>query len=533
MGDPGRLRQVLINLVGNGVKFTQKGEVVFASARLAGERQEARVQFSVRDTGIGIAADKQQLIFEAFAQADGSITRRYGGTGLGLAISTQLVELMGGRIWVESEPGAGSTFHFTAAFELPQTARPLSPATQSLNGLRVLVVDDHATNRRILCEMLSRWGMLPAVAESGETALAAMRQAKAEARPFPLVLLDLHMPALDGLQVAEHITHDPALTESAVILLTSAGIPRAGKRRLPGIRACVSKPLKQSELFDVIMTTMTEGRRARSRPAPRRSSGKKLRILLAEDKPVNQTVAIHLLRKLGHSATVAGNGREALEMFRKGAQGIDAILMDIQMPEMDGFEATAAIRSEEKKTGGHVPIIAMTADALREDRERCLASGMDGYVSKPVREQELFDAIRQAMGAEMPVKSDEEEMNAIRERFPGDNRLLRELVRLFLADVPSMMEQIRTALANGNAEALRIAAHTLKGSISNFATAGAWETALELEGVARRGELSTAAGVQQALEARMAALTRTLEALSRHSAGRKGTGHEKNPGSRG
>ncbi len=521
LGDAGRLRQILVNLVANAAKFTHKGEVIVRVAVIETLARQARLQFSVSDTGIGIPVEKQKLIFEAFAQADGSITRQYGGTGLGLAISTQLVELMGGRIWVESKPGEGSTFHFTANFDLPEGVRPALGAPESLDGLRVLVVDDHATNQRILQEMLTQWRMLPSLADSGETALAAMREAKAAGQPFRLVLLDLHMPVLDGLQVAERISREPELAESAVILLTSAGMPRGGARRMPGIRACVSKPVKQSELFDTIVSTVAGGRRGPSRRPAARSSAKSQRILLAEDHAVNQAMAVHLLRKMGHTVKVASNGREALEMFGKDGQNFDAILMDIQMPEMDGFEATAAIRGIEKEGGERVPIIAMTAHALKGDRERCLAAGMDGYVSKPVRERELFEALRDATGSEAPEKPGGEEGEAILGRFQGDAKLARKLARLFLADSGSMMERIRGALAQGDAEALRIAAHTLKGSVGNFSTTGAYEAALEIEKLARRVDLPSAARACQELEAHMARLTVTLEGLGgRRPAGR-------------
>jgi len=514
-GDPGRLRQILVNLVGNGVKFTRQGDVVVHVEALEARQGRAQLKFSVADSGIGIPPEKQKLVFEAFAQADGSITREYGGTGLGLAISSQLVELMGGRIWVESEPGHGSTFYFTANFDVPESTRPHSSEPVGLHDLKVLVVDDHAVNRRILREMLSRWGMLPSLAGSGEAAMAAMREARAAASPFRLVLLDLHMPALDGMQVAEQISRDPELAGPAVILMTSAGMPRAGKRRLPGVRAFVSKPVKQSELFDAIVNTVTSGRRTPARRSVASASGKRLRVLLVEDNLVNQTMAVHLLRKRSHTVVVAGNGHEALNILGKESRRFDAILMDIQMPDMDGFEATTAIRAAEKNNGGHVPIIAMTAHALKGDRERCLAAGMDGYVSKPVRERELFDALGQAVATDAGVPPEEEvEMRAIVERFDGDRKLARKLARMLLADSESMMQGIRHGLAQGDPEALRLAAHALKGSVGNFSTTGAYEAVVELENLARQGDLAMAVQAYEDLQGQMARLTRVLEKLS-------------------
>jgi PAS domain S-box-containing protein len=400
VGDPLRLRQIIVNLVGNAVKFTEDGEVVLRVEPLARsaskETDKVGLHFSVRDTGIGIPADKQQVIFEAFAQADGSTTRKYGGTGLGLAISTQLVAMMGGRIWVESNPGKGSTFHFTANFGLAQgvAQRPARAPLSSLNGLPVLVVDDNLTNRRILEEMLGAWGMRPRLAAGGREALAALAEAAVAGEPYTLVLLDGHMPGMDGFDLAERLQQTPSLGPARVLMLTSAGQPMDVQRcRQLGIGAYLMKPVKQSELLDTILSALgatLERTETAAKISETPEGGRHLHVLLAEDNAVNQRLAVRLLEKQGHSVVVASTGREALKALKR--EPFDVVLMDVQMPEMDGFEATAAIR-EHEAIGRHQPIIGLTAHAMKGDRERCLAAGMDDYVCKPIHPQELYDAI--------------------------------------------------------------------------------------------------------------------------------------------
>jgi signal transduction histidine kinase/DNA-binding response OmpR family regulator len=398
-GDPGRLRQIVTNLVGNALKFTERGEVVVHVGMEAETADEACLHFAVSDTGVGIPPERQQLIFEAFTQADTSTTRKYGGTGLGLTISSRLVELMGGRIWVESAVGQGSTFHFTARFALAKepAVRPLRAPPASLHDLPVLVVDDNATNRRILHEMLSHWGMRPLAVDGGQAALAALEQARSAGEPFPLVLLDGHMPEMDGFDLAERIQQGPGRTRTTVVMLTSAGRPEDIARcRQLGITAYLMKPIKQSELFDTVVTALSGPLRppqaAAICPQPVPSAGERpLRVLLAEDNAVNQKLAVRLLEKQGHMVAVANNGQEALAALER--QPFDLVLMDVEMPEMDGLEATAAIRRKEQGTGRHIPILAMTAHAMKGDQERCLAAGMDGYLSKPIQVKELFATI--------------------------------------------------------------------------------------------------------------------------------------------
>jgi CheY-like chemotaxis protein len=355
----------------------------------------------VRDTGIGISPQKQRCIFEAFTQADGSTTRQYGGTGLGLTISQQLARLMGGRMWVESEVGQGSAFHFTIVVEEVPTPTPkITPAALlELQDLPVLVVDDNATNRRIYEAVLRNWGMKPTVAESGAQALQLMAQAEDSGRGFSLVLLDCHMPKMDGFMLAEELKLRNSLSNKTVIMLTSAEhLTDCERRRQIGLAACLTKPVKQSELLSTILKTIKRPALAQtatgaSLEAQPRSGimNSGLRILLVEDDLVNQRLAMRLLEKQGYTVSIAGDGQAALAMLEQ--ESFDLTLMDIQMPKMNGFEVTATIRQREHLTGAHMPIVAMTAYAMKGDREQCLAAGMDGYVSKPIRPKELFEAI--------------------------------------------------------------------------------------------------------------------------------------------
>ena len=400
-GDPTRLRQVLNNLVGNALKFTAAGEVI---VQVRGVRQEAggtEIHFTVSDTGVGIALDKQQVIFESFSQADGSTSRKYGGTGLGLTISSRLVEMMGGRIWVESEAGQGSHFHFLARFGVPQGVPAASPPRPvSLPGLPVVIVDDNATNRRILHALLSGWGAQVAVAETGLAALAALRQGRDSGHPFRLLITDAHMPEMDGFGLAVQVRDDPTLADVSIIMLTSAG-QRGDAARCKdlGVAGYLTKPIRESELHDAVVRVL--GRKPaeaavmgivvrESRAVPGR------RILLAEDNRVNQALAVRLLQKRGYTVVVAGNGREALEALE--TQTFDLALMDVQMPEMDGLEATAAIREKEKTGAARLPIIALTAHAMKGDEARCLVAGMDGYVTKPISSRALFAMLEKHLG---------------------------------------------------------------------------------------------------------------------------------------
>ncbi|HMC82772.1 MAG TPA: response regulator, partial [Candidatus Polarisedimenticolia bacterium] len=470
LGDPGRLRQILLNLVGNGIKFTDRGEVVLHAEVESRREGEIRLHAAVADTGIGIPPEKQRAIFEAFEQADTSTTREYGGTGLGLAICSQLVDLMGGRLWVESRLGQGSTFHFTVGLGL-RGERSRTPTR--LRGVSVLVVDDNVTNRHILEEMLSSWRMRPTAADSAREALASIERASAGGKPIRIVLADALMPEMDGFTLARRIRQNPRFAETRVILLTSAGQRAPGARPRPaGISACLTKPVKQSDLLDAILTSLhglpSPGARA-SRAAPGPASRQaRLRILVAEDNVVNQKLLVSLLKKRGHWVEVADNGRKA--MTAAAERPFDLVLMDLQMPVMGGFEATAAIRGREQSVGGHVRIVAVTAHALEGERERCLAAGMDGYLSKPVRAQTLYELIEDS-GRPHPGTSPEASGSrssgadldeiALLAGVGGDRRLLRELVDLFLVDSPKLLAKIARAVKGRDAATLARAAHTL------------------------------------------------------------------------
>ena len=410
IGDPTRLRQVIVNLVGNAMKFTAQGEVSLRVARedTAQETggQDLLLHFTIRDTGIGIPKEQQRTIFEAFTQVDGSITRRFGGTGLGLAITSKLVGKMGGRIWLESEVGEGTTFHFTAKLGV-DTTRPaeIAPRAGDLHELPVLIVDDNATNRRIFEDMTRRWGMQPISTDGGATGLQALRQARAAARPFRLILLDYQMPNMDGLEFAKRARDENLAGNAAILLLTSTGQRHdlAACREL-GIVERLTKPVGRSELLNAILNATDaleadpEAAAAIAQPAaleagsPEAMPRVALSVLVAEDNAVNQRLATRLLERMGHTCVVANNGQEAVHAFQPGT--FDVILMDIQMPQMDGYQATAAIRAiERERYARRTPVIALTAHAMKGDREKCLAADMDDYLSKPIKAEELRAAL--------------------------------------------------------------------------------------------------------------------------------------------
>jgi PAS domain S-box-containing protein len=580
VGDPGRLGQVIINLVGNAIKFTGQGEVVL-SVRKADDRAMARAAlrdehvieseataagkrsndsvtlwFAVRDTGRGIPRDKQSRLFQPFSQADSSTTREFGGTGLGLTIAKRLVTLMDGRIWFDSEPGHGSTFSFTATLGI-QAAGAGSGAAQAepvtLRGLRVLAVDDNATNRLILEEMLTRWCMVPALAESAPEALAALAKARETGIPFAVVLSDVMMPGVDGFQLAERIKGEANLAGTAVILLSSSDRQHNSARcREAGVAAYLSKPVKQSELLDAIVTALdlapsdanreTIGRDGSQPPRePCRSRG--LCVLLVEDNATNKMLAVTLLEKAGHTVETACNGKEALAAL--SSRCFDVVLMDVQMPEMDGLECTERIRERERATGAHIPIVAMTAHAMKGDRQRCLEAGMDGYVAKPVQAEALYEALGQFAASHTHTGRDSTAtalrgaegvetrrgVGAEAERAPGSRPCgmldkvallarvggradrLRTIIRIFLDESRGLMAELKDAVARGNAAGLIRPAHSLKGALGIFGAKGVVEAACALESLAQAGELTGGSEAYTRLEVEMENLKSALEAL--------------------
>ncbi len=529
-GDAGRLRQVIVNLVGNAIKFTAHGEVVVEAAKTGQSEGDAVLEFTVRDTGIGIAPEKLTAVFEPFVQADGSTTRKYGGTGLGLPISMQLVELMGGRLWAESETGVGTAFHFTARFEVSERdARQLHAGeTADLEGMRVLIVDDNATNRRFLEELFLRWKAIPFPAESGRAAIAEVQRRVEMGGPFDLILLDAHMPGMDGFAAAERLREIPWASDTVIIMLSSAlEMNDAARCRQAGIGAYLVKPIRPSDLLSKISGAIgaVADKSAAIAVQPQTPSRRSLRVLLAEDSAVNQKFVTRLLEKQGHRVRVAETGKIALRFMND--ERFDAVLMDLQMPEMNGFEATAAIREREIVTGQHVPIIALTACALKGDRERCLDAGMDAYISKPVRAAELLQTLESwapcsgsfdlsnlapapRLNPREPNGAPPIDRRALLEHVDGDLDLLRLLTQMFEGESRTMLAQIEEALAADDARGLEMNAHKLKGAISHFSARAAVEMAAQLESLGRERRLVEAGAVVVAIEAE---IERILPAL--------------------
>jgi two-component system sensor histidine kinase/response regulator len=556
LGDAGRLRQIVINLVGNAIKFTHEGEVVVevgvasthpAPPNLTDEQNAPAIrspfedngtptrcadtpapttvelQFCVADTGIGIPPDKLGRVFEAFEQADASTTRNYGGTGLGLAIVRRLVELMHGRVWIESTVGQGSRFYFTVSLELCEQPPPERPAAKrgALKGTRALIVDDNATNRRILDEILRSWELTPTTCGDAGEALAQMRAGFRGGKPYELLLSDVNMPECDGFTFLEQIRRDPSLADIVAIMLTSGDRAEdAARCQQLGVAQRLMKPIKQSELHDAILDALgIEPRQTEAKPATGTLTlpeTRPLRILLAEDSLVNQRLAVGLLERHSHRVTIANNGRQAFELA--SGDNFDVILMDLQMPEVDGLEATRLIRERERQTGQHVPIIAMTAHALKGDRERCLAAGMDEYVAKPVRERQLLTALRAVLGEEVPPVPDEvpEALTASDPHVidweealricAGDRDLLRDVAEAFLEEHPRRIVELRRSIDTADWELLHRSAHTIKGSMRYFGAHAAFDRAFGLEQLAANQSLEGAEEIFGLLQQELAKL---------------------------
>src|SRR6202142_359271 len=528
VGDLGRLRQVLVNLVGNAIKFTERGEVVVEAEKEGEEEGRVILHFRIRDTGIGIPNEKQVAVFEAFTQADGSTTRKYGGTGLGLTITKRLVQLMGGEIWVESRPGEGSTFHFTTRIgissEQAESPEVLSP--EILRNSLVLVVDDNQTNRIILVEMLKSWGIKTQAAKSGKEALCLLEDSYKDGHAFTLIISDLQMPEMDGFAFLEDVRKQTKFKRIPAVILSSTA-QRSEKERSYrlGIAAHLTKPVQPSELLDALLSAVTKPIQPPKTKTRERGSAEEkhvIRVLLAEDNVVNQTLAIRLLEKHGHHVVLAVNGREALDALEK--EKFDLVLMDVQMPVMDGLEAIRTIRKNEAVGGGHVPIIALTAHAMKGDRERCMEAGADDYMTKPIRTSFLIAAIEQigaskqiVLPAVAPPKevatSPPIDLKGALERFEGDRGLLEELAQLFKDECLRTLEEIRGAIAAADAPLLTRLAHNLKGSSASLSALPLSQAAAELEKLVRSGDLSNAGNLSRKVEKEAGHLILELDSI--------------------
>jgi two-component system sensor histidine kinase/response regulator len=505
MGDPTRLRQILINLAGNAIKFTKEGEVSVRAQRLPSEDGLIHIRFSVCDTGIGIPKEKQQQIFDAFSQADSSTTREFGGTGLGLSISARLIHLMKSEIKLESALGQGSTFTFTVPFSIGSAAVPALPAIThaAIVDGRALVVDDNEINRSLLMQLLPQWGLLTTCAANGAEALDLFRKSVEQGAPFTVVLLDQNMPGMDGYAVAEKIRLFPKEEQPLIVILSSApaSVEPARLKEL-GIERSLIKPLRRAALYEAIRQDLELPALSAKIPIPSEEIGKTpgLRLLIVEDNRVNQKLATRLLEKMGHHVTLAINGREAIELLKP--HSFDLVLMDIQMPVMGGVEATQKIRHAERTSGGHIPIIAMTAHAMAGDAEKYLSVGMDGYVSKPVRagflRAEIDRLARPALGETPGPKHHEEkhmpnaviDLTELLARVENDRELMRDLLVIFKEEFPRHLQALRAAVDSLDGEKVAAEAHALKGMLSNLAASPAADAAARLEQLGRSREVA-------------------------------------------
>jgi signal transduction histidine kinase/DNA-binding response OmpR family regulator len=534
IGDPLRLQQVLGNLIGNAIKFTDRGHVLVTVRAESTSGSRATLHFSVADTGVGIPPEKHALIFEPFRQADGSTTRRYGGTGLGLAISSSLVALMGGRIGVDSAPDVGSTFHFTADFELAAPAEPWREEPL-LADLRVLIVDDNAVNRQILEAQLLRMRTRPLAVDDGAAALSALRVSASGRDPFRLVLLDVNMPEQDGFEVARQIKADPDLHAVPIIMLSSSG-DSEGPTQAQHIGAAMylMKPVQAVQL-QAMMAQAVGPLGAPIPTAPARrvigATERPLAVLLAEDNIVNQQVALGLLTRRGHTVVVVPNGLEAVQALQR--QRFDVVLMDLQMPVMGGIEATQLIRANEAGGPGRTRIVAMTAHALEGDRERCIAAGMDGYIAKPI-DPDVFYAVLEDEGTPAPAvqtptpdTSGSLDLELLKRRLSSDEALIRTVLRLFLEDAPGQLDALAAAVRAGHAPAIHEKAHAVKSVAGNISAIPLFAAARTLEHMAAEGDLSDVESawlrVNSAGQAALLSIERVLDSDALSSSSRRTT----------
>ena len=532
IGDPLRVKQVITNLVGNAIKFTECGHVLISAAIEARTDDSVRLRFAVSDTGIGIPPEKHGSIFEAFTQADGSTTRRFGGTGLGLAISATLVRLMDGQINVVSRPNEGSTFHFTISLDV-QLDEPRA-AVASFVDIRVLIVDDHPVNRRILEGQVAGWRMQPVVVSGGRAAMAALAEASRDGSRFSLILLDAQMPDVDGFDVVQEMVSRPELASATIMMLSSAGeYGDVARCRELGIAAYLTKPVRQADLHAAIARVLRSDSPARiavERPAPQRSARTR-QVLLVEDNPVNERVAAELLTRRGHDVTVARTSRDAVRTLER--RRFDVVLMDVQMPDLSGFEATSLVRRFEQSTGTHQRIVAMTAHAMAGDRERCLAAGMDGYLSKPVDPKMLFAVVEESGGEDRKEPRDKDRNDEGRDggralsdagkpaidrsgalaQMGGDEQLFADVIQIFLEDVPGRVASLKLAVEARDAGRIRSEAHALRGAAGNLSARALFDAAATMERIGAESRLDAAEAAWRVLSAAASAALSELREI--------------------
>jgi two-component system sensor histidine kinase/response regulator len=527
VGDYHRFRQVLLNLIGNAVKFTDSGEIVVFAQCKSLEADRLMLHIAVRDTGVGIASGKQAMIFEAFRQADSSTSRKYGGTGLGLAVSAQLVNLMGGKIGVKSVLGKGSIFHFTIAFDVESMEkapeRPVLPREYDLSGLQILVIDDNATNLKILCEMLTSWKMVPKPATSVAKGTALLRELQKRGVVFDLALIDSDLPDSGALTLIRKIRKHSGDTTRVIVMLTTVTAKATARFDNAGIGLMVTKPVRPSDLLDTILNAFSipqepAEKRLDKNDAIQRYPLQPLDILVAEDTPFNQKYIRRLLDRWHCRATVVDNGRLAIDAVND--RPFDLVLMDVQMPELDGLAATRRIRDQEKLTGRHIPIIAMTAHAMRGDRERCIEAGMDDYVSKPIASATLLETIRRVVPAtdresepSVGAGDGDAELTALLEAFNNDGDFLKDVADMFITDYPPMVDTVKQAIIDEDGPLLSRTAHSLKGMARNFNIDGAANAALELERLADEGQFETARELGRKLANELTGFERRLKQM--------------------
>ncbi len=548
VGDSGRLRQIIVNLAGNAIKFTDEGEVVIDVTEERRTENEISLHFTVKDTGVGIPAEMKARVFEAFRQVDASTTRKFGGTGLGLTIVSQLVEMMNGRVWLESEGGVGTTVHFTASFGVRKEEPEKKPSLAAeLAGCPAMIVDDNETNRRILQEVLRSWRMQPVVADSGPAALIEMKRAASDGKPYRLVLLDCMMPEMDGFTLAGRIRQNIDFDDPAMIMISSAARSGDADRcHKMGIARYMTKPIVQSELLDNVLEAFGEpvGESASANATgDEETRGPGLKILLAEDSLINQRVALGFLERHGHEVVVASNGEEALLAMKE--ETFDLVLMDVQMPVLDGCQATGVIREKEQESGRHIPVIAMTAAAMKGDREKCLEAGMDDYISKPIDPEHLYDMLDEysqqqsrretepaegdtqhgqaeteatevaaASGESAAQSADVIDLDQAVERIPGGPEAVKEMALLMMEECPRLMKLIRDGLANRDAKVVGRGAHTLKSAADVFGAQAVVAIAIRIEVMGREENLENVPKEMGELEKEVARLDAALKSVT-------------------